>query len=45
LTDRSEPVKVEGVVREKLKEGGRIEDIWAGMATSWVSIGFKEEEK
>ncbi|GAA5877232.1 hypothetical protein JCM16303_006208 [Sporobolomyces ruberrimus] len=45
LLDRNEPVRVGGVIEERLNEGegGRIEGVWAGMATSWVLLSFKKE--
>ncbi|GAA5826802.1 hypothetical protein JCM5353_003245 [Sporobolomyces roseus] len=44
LLDRREPVRVQGIERILREQGGRIEGIWAGMATSWVAISYEEEK-
>ncbi|GAA5996641.1 hypothetical protein JCM5350_001116 [Sporobolomyces pararoseus] len=43
LADRREPVRVGGATKEKLDQGGRIENVWGGMATSWVLIRFEND--
>ncbi|GAA5899481.1 uncharacterized protein JCM6883_005236 [Sporobolomyces salmoneus] len=43
LADRKEPTRVGGVIGERLKEGGRIEKVWGGMATSWTLMSFERD--
>ncbi|GAA5957489.1 hypothetical protein JCM3765_001159 [Sporobolomyces pararoseus] len=43
LADRAEPVQVGGIIQEKLDRGGRIKNVWGGMATSWVSVRFEND--